>query len=82
VVFFYNLLNSIWRGEKAERNPWQAASLEWYTPDVPPGHGNFGEELPVIYRWAYSYGVPGTADDFTPQHVHPDEVRMAAAQGD
>jgi cytochrome c oxidase subunit 1 len=82
IVFFYNILTSIRRGEKAERNPWQAASLEWHTPDMPPTHGNFAEELPVVYRWAYSYGVPGPVDDYTPQHVHPDDVRMAAAQGD
>ena len=82
VVFIYNILTSVRGGKKAERNPWQAASLEWHTPDMPPGHGNFAEELPVVYRWAYAYSVPGTADDFTPQHVHPDEVRMAAAQGD
>ena len=27
-------------------NPWRAASLEWQTPETPPGHGNWGKELP------------------------------------
>ena len=82
IVFIYNIVTSIFKGKIAEKNPWQATSLEWHTPDMPPSHGNFGDELPVVYRWAYSYGVPGVADDFVPQHVHPDDVRMATAQGD
>ena len=83
VVFIYNILTRIFKGKVSERNPWKATSLEWHTPDMPPGHGNFDEkELPVVYRWAYSYSVPGHADDFTPQHVHPDEVRTAPAGAD
>ena len=42
--------------------------------DTPPKHGNFGKELPVVYRWAYDYGVPGVKDDFIPQNVAPSEV--------
>ena len=56
-------------GKLAGKNPWKAASLEWQTPEVPPGHGNFGKELPVVYRWAYDYCVPGAADDFIAQDV-------------
>ena len=82
VVFIYNILTSIFKGKPAERNPWKAASLEWQTPDMPPGHGNFGKDLPVVYRWAYAYSVPGHADDFVPQNLRPDEVRMAAAPGE
>ena len=41
---------------------------------MPPGHGNFGPELPVVYRWAYAYGVPGVKDDFVPQNLPPDQV--------
>ncbi len=82
VVFIYNILTSIFRGKVSERNPWKATSLEWQTTTVPPGHGNFGDELPVVYRWAYSYSVPGTVDDYTPQNVHPDDVvKIAAEQG-
>jgi cytochrome c oxidase subunit 1 len=74
ILFFYNLFKSMSRGEIAEKNPWKAASLEWQTPEQPPAHGNFGDELPVVYRWAYAYGVPGAKDDFVPQDMHPDEV--------
>jgi len=77
LVFFYNMVRSMTKGEKSERNPWKAASLEWQTPEVPPGHGNFGPDLPLVYRWAYDYGVPGVKDDFVPQNVHPDQVVKA-----
>ena len=59
LVFFYNLARSAFKGKIADRNPWGATTLEWQTPDTPPGHGNWGEEVPVVYRWAYDYSVPG-----------------------
>ena len=31
-----------------------------------------GEQLPVVYRWPYEYGLPGATSDFVPQNV-PDE---------
>ena len=27
--------------------------------ETPPPHGNWGKEVPVVYRWAYDYSVPG-----------------------
>ena len=74
MVFFYNLFWSYRKGKEAGHNPWKATSLEWQTSSVPPGHGNFGEELPVVYRWAYAYSVPGAKDDFIPQDLPPDQV--------
>ena len=67
MIFIYNVIVSLRHGEKAGKNPWRAASLEWQTPDVPPHHGNWGSELPKVYRWAYDYSVPGAKDDFIPQ---------------
>jgi cytochrome c oxidase subunit I len=78
VLFFYNVIWSIFRGERAPRNPWNATTLEWQTEHVPPHHGNFGPELPVVYRWAYDYGVPGAKQDFIPQNVQPEAVDPAA----
>jgi len=77
LVFIYNIIRSCFKGEPAGSNPWGATTLEWQTPETPPGHGNFGKELPVVYRWAYDYGVPGAADDFIPQNVPPDKVAKA-----
>ena len=73
VVFFINLFWSLKNGRQAGQNPWKACSLEWQTAQVPPGHGNF-DDLPVVYRWAYDYGVPGADEDFIPQDLPPDRV--------
>ncbi|WP_176590318.1 cbb3-type cytochrome c oxidase subunit I [Sphingobium sp. EM0848] len=66
-LFFFNMIWSLFRGPRADPNPWGAASLEWQTPDTPPAHGNWGPHLPVVYRWAYDYSVPGAPRDFIPQ---------------
>ena len=71
LVFIYNLIVSYFRGREAGGNPWEATTLEWQTADTPPKHGNFGKELPLVYRWAYDYGVPGAEKDFIPQNVPP-----------
>ncbi|KQW58276.1 cytochrome c oxidase subunit I [Variovorax sp. Root411] len=71
LLFIVNLAWSAWRGRRADANPWRAASLEWQTPATPPGHGNWGPRLPVVYRWAYAYGEPGAAEDFIAQNAPP-----------
>ena len=68
LIFIYNLFRSIFRGPRAERNPWQATTLEWEA-DSPPPHGNFGEQLPEVHRWPYDFSLPGAAQDFVPQTV-------------
>ncbi|MFT4822482.1 MAG: cytochrome c oxidase subunit 1 [Cryomorphaceae bacterium] len=78
LIFLYNVFWSLRNGEKAGHNPWQATSLEWQTPDVPPRHGNWGDTLPVVHRWAYDYSVPGAVEDFIPQNVSTDEVSVTA----
>ncbi len=78
MVFLFNLIWSIWNGRPAGKNPWHATTLEWQTPEVPPGHGNWGKEQPVVYRWAYDYSVPGAGQDYLPQNMPPDKVPQAA----
>jgi len=68
LIFIFNLIWSLRRGKVAVANPWQATSLEWQTPQCPPVHGNWGDNVPVVYRWAYDYSVPGHKTDFTPQN--------------
>ena len=77
LVFLFNIVWSAFRGKSAGRNPWRATTLEWQTPDLPPGHGNWGPTLPVVYRWAYDYSVPGADKDFLPQNLPPDQVAKA-----
>jgi len=69
LVFLFNLIWSYFHGTPASPNPWRATTLEWQTPDNPPKHGNWGKDLPVVYRWAYDYNVPGAKEDFIPQNV-------------
>jgi cytochrome c oxidase subunit 1 len=73
LVFLFNLGWSAWRGRPAGANPWRAASLEWQTPTTPPGHGNWGAQLPVVHRWAYAYSVPGAPQDFIAQNAPPED---------
>src|SRR5215469_7440607 len=68
MVFVFNMIWSLSKGKPAGSNPWRATTLEWQTPETPPGHGNWGKELPVVYRWAYDYSVPGAKEDFIPQN--------------
>jgi cytochrome c oxidase subunit 1 len=81
IVFLFNLVWSLRRGREAGSNPWNATTLEWQTPETPPGHGNWGRELPVVYRWAYDYSVPGAARDYVPQNEPmPAPTRAATGQ--
>ena len=34
--------------------------------------------LPVVYRWAYDYSVPGADEDFMPQNHPPNQGRRQA----
>jgi len=80
-LFLYNMITSLWNGKKANSNPWKATTLEWQTPDTPPKHGNWGHQLPEVYRWAYDYSVPGAPEDFTPQNVPADDVPTGRDHG-
>jgi cytochrome c oxidase subunit 1 len=71
IAFLFNLVWSVRHGRPAGGNPWRATTLEWQTPQTPPPHGNWGKTLPVVYRWAYDYSVPGAAQDFLPQNQPP-----------
>jgi len=77
IIFLFNLAWSLRYGKEAGGNPWRATTLEWQTPETPPGHGNWGKELPVVYRWAYDYSVPGAKEDFIPQNMPPAAVARA-----
>jgi cytochrome c oxidase subunit 1 len=66
LIFLINLFWSLFKGKKAEINPWQATTLEWEIPSPPP-HDNFAGKLPVVYRGAYEYSVPGEPQDFSMQ---------------
>jgi len=66
IPFIINIIWSLWKGVKANDNPWEATTLEWATP-TPPPHGNF-VTTPEVYRGPYDYSVLGATKDFTPQN--------------
>ncbi|BAU65935.1 cytochrome c oxidase, subunit I [Stanieria sp. NIES-3757] len=55
IPFVINVLWSLYKGEKASRNPWRALTLEWQTSS-PPIIENFEEE-PVLWAGPYDYGI-------------------------
>ena len=65
------------KGKPSGPNPWNATTLEWQTSETPPIHGNFGAELPKVYRWAYDFSVPGVVADFIPQNMAPQDVQRS-----
>ncbi len=66
IFFLVNFFWSLFVGKKAERNPWQANTLEWVAASPPP-HGNF-EAQPVVYRGPYEYSSPEVKEDWLPQN--------------
>jgi cytochrome c oxidase subunit 1 len=68
LLFLFNFFYSIFRGQVAPQNPWNANSLEWTTP-VEHIHGNWPGDLPIVHRWPYDYSKPGSDVDFIPQTV-------------
>jgi len=70
LVFYFNLIWSVFKGKKAGDNPWEATTLEWNTTSPPP-HDNFAGVLPVVYRGPYEFAVPGAPNDYVMQ-TEPD----------
>jgi cytochrome c oxidase subunit 1 len=66
ILFAANFIWSLFKGKKADRNPWHANTLEWSAASPPP-HGNWGEWIPTVHRGPYEYSVPGMAADYLPQ---------------
>lgn len=56
ILFVINLVWSLWKGEDAEANPWDAKTLEW-TIESPAPHGNF-KQVPTVIQGPYEFGGP------------------------
>jgi cytochrome c oxidase subunit I len=66
-IFLVNYFYSMFKGKKADKNPWLANTLEWQA-ESPPPHGNF-PELPNVYRGPYEFSHPDRAEDYWPQNM-------------
>ncbi|MCX8116987.1 MAG: cytochrome c oxidase subunit I [Desulfobacterota bacterium] len=53
ILMFGNLLRSLFKGERAEENPWGGATLEWQIPSPPPKE-NF-ETIPHVETGPYEF---------------------------
>jgi cytochrome c oxidase subunit 1 len=60
LVFAVNFLYSMFRGKRAEANPWSASTLEWSIASPAPAH-NF-DVIPTVHRWPYEYSNGGHPD--------------------
>ncbi len=73
LIFVFNFIYSLLAEKKAERNPWEATTLEWLT-ESPPPHLNWGAAVPVVDRGPYEYAVDGV--EYEPQgRLVPTPVR-------
>ncbi|MFQ5550898.1 MAG: cbb3-type cytochrome c oxidase subunit I, partial [Gemmatimonadales bacterium] len=70
LVFIYNVFYSRTNGEKADKNPWGGATLEWATASPPPVY-NFSV-LPVVHSRLPLWMMGGVDDipDAPPEPVH------------
>src|SRR5438445_4400340 len=66
IVFYFNLVWSLFKGKKASDNPWEATTLEWNIHSPPP-HDNFAGRVPTVYHGPYEFSVPGAPNDFIMQ---------------
>jgi cytochrome c oxidase subunit 1 len=57
LIFLWNVFSSARRGRTAERNPWDATTLEWAPAN---GHG-------PVERGPYEYEIPANQTNFHPQ---------------
>jgi cytochrome c oxidase subunit 1 len=62
IIFLVNLFWSIFKGPRAEANPWESTTLEWTLPSPTPEDG-FGVNVPTVVRDAYEFGGPHDTDD-------------------
>jgi cytochrome c oxidase subunit 1 len=80
-IFLFNLIWSLWKGEKCtSENPWEATTLEWAIP-TPPPHDNFAGKIPTVYRGAYEFSVPKAKRDYAMQ-CNSDDMVFGASSGD
>jgi cytochrome c oxidase subunit 1 len=60
ILFVFNFFWSMKFGQKADGNPWQAATLEWTVPSPAPEH-NY-TPVPTVHHGPYEYGVSPEKD--------------------
>ena len=82
-AFIVNFFKSVFAGSKAEANPWQVGTLEWFTSSPPPHH-NY-DVIPTVLRGPHELGNPEVREklgrDFIGQAEELPQTPAAAASG-
>jgi cytochrome c oxidase subunit 1 len=81
LVFFFNLIRSIGKGELATGNLWESRSPEWQVPSPAPTH-NYANGITVVGN-PYDYGLEGSRYVEIPSEL-PEELpeRLPASEPD
>ncbi len=77
LVFVWNFVVSLWRGKLAEKNPWQAPTLEWTIPSPAPVH-NF-DTIPTVRRGPHELSHPQVIEKLGRDFLMQDEEAPALA---
>jgi len=74
-IFLWNLFHSMFKGQPATENPWNATSLEWTVSSPPPAQ-NFDVQ-PIVRHGPYEYGETNSGRDFVMQS-DPEDMQVKA----
>jgi len=73
-LFLFNVIWSLVKKEKSEKNPWHATTLEWIV-EYPIPHGNFIHE-PIVFNGPHEYSRPDILDrDWLGQDEKEDDFK-------
>ncbi|MBX7101624.1 MAG: cbb3-type cytochrome c oxidase subunit I [Myxococcaceae bacterium] len=73
LLFVWNFFHSLFRGKKAEANPWNVGTLEWTHAPSPPPHHNF-DTIPTVVRGPHEFSTDeakARGTDWLPQAEGP-----------
>jgi cytochrome c oxidase subunit 1 len=79
LIFVVNFFHSLWRGRRAEPNPWRVGTLDWTTPSPPPHH-NF-DRVPLVLHGPHELGNPAVIERLGRDFIAQDEELPDADAG-